>query len=136
MKVEASTIEELIENSPRSAELAEIDALIAEAVPQLPRRLFAKPSITMIGYGDITPTGTPPDEAWPLIAVAPQKQHISVYISTGVGGDTIIARFRDRLGRVSLGKHCVRFTRFDLLDQQGWREFIRASAVAADSLPL
>ena len=51
MKVDAKSIEELITAGPRSDALRHLDTLIVKTVPELQRRLFAGPSITMIGYG-------------------------------------------------------------------------------------
>jgi len=54
MKIQARTIDELIEKSgPHAPALRELDALIVAAAPALERRLFSGPSITMIGYGEL-----------------------------------------------------------------------------------
>jgi hypothetical protein len=53
--------------SQRRADLKAVDAVIREAAPNLVRRLFAGPSITMIGYGEMDWRTEPDSGLWPLI---------------------------------------------------------------------
>lgn len=54
MKIEASTIEEYFTASgDLGDDLREIDRVIVDTAPGLKRQLFAGPSITMIGYGEM-----------------------------------------------------------------------------------
>lgn len=54
MKIEAETIEEFFVNSGEKEEaIREVDKIVTEMAPELERKLFAIPSITLLGYGEI-----------------------------------------------------------------------------------
>lgn len=77
MKVQANSIEELLaESGPYEADMRALDQLIVETAPELKRQLFAGPSITMIGYGEMDWESKSSSGVWPLISVAPQKTGI------------------------------------------------------------
>ena len=81
MKINANTIEELFSASGKQeADLREIDQLIVQTAPELKRQLFSGPSITMLGYGEMTWMNKSSSGVWPLISVAPQKGNISIYM--------------------------------------------------------
>ena len=111
MKINANTIEELFSASGKQeADLREIDQLIVQTAPELKRQLFSGPSITMLGYGEMTWMNKSSSGVWPLISVAPQKGNISIYIAAEKDG-TPLAQIYDkqRLGKVNNGKNCIRF---------------------------
>ncbi len=55
MKVQAHTIEELFTSSgEQEADMRTLDKRIVKTAPDLKRQLFSGPSITMIGYGEMT----------------------------------------------------------------------------------
>jgi len=60
----------------------------------------------------------------PLFAVASQKHHISLYVTE----TDLVAEFKPRLGRVNLGKSCVRFRRMEDLSWEAVEELVRAAA--------
>lgn len=130
MKVDAASIEELIAKSPRPDDMLAIDDFLTGVVPTLQRRLFSGPSITMIGYGEIVWQNTSSSGAWPLIAVAPQKHQISMYVAAERDGVQLVTAFGDRLGRGN-GKSCVRFRRFDALDRQALTDLVTEAVAAA-----
>jgi hypothetical protein len=123
VKVAADSIEELIAKSPRPDEMLAIDAFIRATAPQLPRRLFSGPSITMIGYGEMSwaapsDDGASGDEAWPVIGLTAQKRHIALYVAAERDGVTLAEHYRDRLGKTNNGKGCIRFTRLANVDRE------------------
>lgn len=117
MKLEASTIDEYFEVAgDKGEDLEEIDRIITDTAPELKRQLFSGPSITMIGYGEMTwerPSGS---GVWPLIGVAAQKQYISIYVAAVKDGETLAERYQSRLGKTNNGKNCIRFRRLDDID--------------------
>lgn len=131
VKVAADSIEELIAKSPRPDEMLAIDAFIRATAPQLPRRLFSGPSITMIGYGETVWQNMSASGVWPVIAVAPQQHQISVYVAAERDGVPLVTAFGDRLGRGN-GKTCLRFRRFDALDREALAELVTEAAATAD----
>ena len=111
MKVNANTIEELFTASGnQESDMREIDKLIVETAPKLKRQLFSGPSITMLGYGEMTWESKSASGVWPLIGVAPQKGNISIYVAAERDGVPLAQIYdKQRLGKVNNGKNCIRF---------------------------
>jgi len=61
---------------------------------------------------------------WPVIALANQKNYISIYICAVDKGEYIAEKYKQSLGRVSVGKSCIRFKKIEDLDLQGLRMVI------------
>jgi hypothetical protein len=69
---------------------------------------------------------------WPLIALAAQKRHLSLYVCAVVDGEYLAESRADRLGKVSCGKSCIRFTSLDTVDTEALTALVRdAVAVTA-----
>lgn len=126
MRLEARSIEEYFEIAgERGNDLREVDRVITETAPNLKRHLFAGSSITMVGYGEMSwgrPSGP---EVWPLIGMAAQKHYISLYVAAVKEGETLAARYRDRLGRTANGKNCIRFRRMSDIDSDELANAVR-----------
>jgi hypothetical protein len=132
MKIDAATIDELIDKSgPRADALRKLDALIVAAAPQLQRRLFRGPSITMIGYGELVWQNMSSSGVWPVIAVAPQKHQISMYVAAEREGVPLVQVHAARLGRTNNGKNCVRFQKFEDLDRTAVTGLVHDAVAAA-----
>jgi Domain of unknown function (DU1801) len=117
MKLEASTIEEYFEVAgDRGKDLRTLDRVIRHAAPDLGVRLFAGPSITMIGYGEMSWERPTSSGVWPLIGMAAQKNHISLYVAAVKDGETLADHYTDRLGNTFNGKNCIRFRRVSDID--------------------
>ena len=67
---------------------------------------------------------------WPLIGLTAQKRHLSLYVCAVVDGKYLAESRADRLGKVSCGKSCIRFTSLDQVDVAELRALVR-DAVAA-----
>lgn len=88
--------------------LEAIDRLVHEAAPQLkPAFAYNMPGYGMFKYknykGEIID--------WPVISMASQKNYVSVYVCALMDGEYIAEQYKDRLGKVSVGKSCIRFKR-------------------------
>lgn len=118
MKVEASTPEEFFAAAgEREPELRELDELIRKTAPSLERKLHSGMSITMLGYGMFhykTKSGSEGD--WPAVAIAPQKNYTSLYICAVEDGQYVAEKHKDELGKVSCGKSCIRFKKYEDLN--------------------
>ena len=55
---------------------------------------------------------------WPVVALAAQKRHLSLYVCAVVDGEYIAEARADRLGKVSCGKSCIRFASLDRVDAE------------------
>ena len=119
MKIEANTVEEFfIAAGEREPILRELDALIRKHAPSFARKLHSGMSITMLGYGVFpykTKSGVQGE--WPVIALAPQKNYVSLYVCATSKGKYIAEEFADKLGKVSVGKSCIRFKKLEDLNQ-------------------
>jgi len=71
-------------------------------------------------------SGREGDTAW--IALASQKNYISVYVSGMVGNQSIVESFKSRFPKANLGRGCVRFKRLSDLDAAVFTELIETSA--------
>ena len=53
---------------------------------------------------------------WPVIAMASQKNYISLYICAVDKGEYIAEKYKKELGKVSVGRSCIRFKRIEDLN--------------------
>ncbi len=120
------------EAGPREEELRRVDALIMAAAPGIDRQLVGSMGSRMLGYGlmPYKPKSAKESTTWPLIAVAAQKRHLSLYVCAVVDGAYLPETRADRLGTVSCGKSCIRFSSLDKVDEGELRAVVR-DAVAA-----
>lgn len=108
----AKTPEEYIAMVPeeRREIIQKVHNVITKAVPGLkPRIVYG-----MIGYGTYhykSKSGREGD--WSLVLLANQKNYISVYVCAVDNGKYIAESNKDRLGKVSVGKSCIRFKKLE-----------------------
>ena len=119
---------------PREAELRAADALVTAAAPGIDRQLVPVGSGRMLGYGlmPYRPRSARETTLWPLVALAAQKRHLSLYVCAVVDGEYLPEARAGRLGGVSCGRSCVRFTTLDRVDAGELAALVRdAAAVTA-----
>ena len=99
---------------PREEELRRVDALVMAAAPGIDRRLVGG----MLGYGAMPyrPRSAKETTTVPLISLAARTRQISLHVFAVVDGQYLAESRADRLGRVSCGKSCIRFTSLDRVD--------------------
>jgi hypothetical protein len=116
----------------REEELRRADELVMAAAPGIDRQLVPAGATQMLGYGlmPYRPKSAKTTTTWPLIALAAQKRHLSLYVCAVVDGQYLAEARADRLGTVSCGKSCVRFTSIDSVDPDELAALVR-DAVAA-----
>ena len=119
----------------REQELRRVDALVTAAAPGIDRQLVPVGSSTMLGYGlmPYRPKSAKTTTLWPLIALAAQKRHLSLYVCAVVDGGYLAETRADRLGKVSCGKSCIRFRSLDEVDVDALTGLVR-DAVAATAV--
>lgn len=125
--VGATTVDEYIALLPevRKDAILAIDALIQETVPGL-RRHFA---YNMLGYGTFPYTNYKKELIdWPIIAVASQKNYISIYVCALEDGQYIAERYKSELGKVSVGKSCIRFRKLEDVNLETLRKVLKIAA--------
>ena len=103
---------------PREGDLRQVDALVMAAAPGIDRQLVPAGSGQVLGYGlrPYKPRSARQETRVPLLSLAPQKRHLSLYVFAVVDGKYLAETRADRLGQVSCGKSCIRFTSLDKVD--------------------
>jgi uncharacterized protein DUF1801 len=119
----------------RAEELRRVDALVQAAAPGIDRQLVPVGAGSMIGYGlmPYRPRSASETTTWPLIALAAQKRHLSLYVCAVVDGGYLAETRADRLGRVSCGKSCIRFTSLDQVNADELSALVRDAVAATDA---
>lgn len=121
MNIQATTKDEYFAKSgEREPDLRTIDQVIRRAAPDLEPVLFqGMGGGAALGYGlmDYQTKSMKVPTKWPLIALANQKHHMSLYIcAVDTDGQYFAEKYAERLGKVDCGKSCIRFKKADDLD--------------------
>lgn len=83
---------------------------IQKAVPSL-KPHFA---YNMLGYGSFKYKNYKKEAiSWPVVALANQKSYISLYVCAVEGKEYITEKYKARLGKVSVGRSCIRFKKIE-----------------------
>ena len=88
----------------------------------------------MIGYGFMHyryQSGREGD--WFVVGLANQKQYVSLYLCAAIDGQYLAEANAARLGKVSVGRGCIRFKKLDDLDLNVVGELVRTTADAVTS---
>ena len=99
-----------------------LDKFIQKAAPSLkPNFLYNMP-----GYGSFSSKNAKKEMIdWPTIALASQKNYISLYICAVDNGEYIAEKHKDMLGKVSVGKSCIRFKKLEDLNLKTLEKIIQ-----------
>jgi uncharacterized protein YdhG (YjbR/CyaY superfamily) len=121
----ATNVEEYLANVPedRKDAINFLHQFIQKTVPGL-KVHFA---YNMLGYGKfkyIDYKGQEND--WPIVALANQKNYISVYVCAidKEQGQYLAEEYKDRLGKVSVGKSCIRFNKLEKVNLDTLKEVL------------
>lgn len=83
----------------------------------------------MLGYGSFPYINAKKQQiAWPVIALASQKQYISLYVCALDGKQYLAEKHKKNLGKVSVGKSCIRFKKLEDVDLQALATVLKAAA--------
>jgi hypothetical protein len=108
----ATTVKDYLKAVPpeRKEAVDFFHAFILKTVPKL-KPYFA---YNMLGYGAF-PYRNHKHEIieWPVIALASQKNYVSLYVCSVVDGKYVAETHKKELGKVSVGKSCIRFKKID-----------------------
>lgn len=119
VEIEADSREEYFAAvGDRERELRELDAFIRQHAPDLPP-VLAQTMGAVLGYGEQPYQSKSMKEPidWPVVALAAQKRHISLYLCALEDGQYVAEKHAAELGDVSCGKSCVRFTKSDKINR-------------------
>lgn len=113
---EASTREEYISACPADCQdsIKKLDRLIQEVAPSLTPHFASN----MLGYGSFPYKNYKGEMIeWPTVALSNRKNYISLYVCALDGDEYIAEKYRDSLGKVTVGKSCIRFKVFSDLNE-------------------
>jgi uncharacterized protein YdhG (YjbR/CyaY superfamily) len=120
----------MIEDPKRRGEIQELHDLILKTAPELDPHILSG----MLGYGTYPyKTAAGKTGEWSKLALASQKNYISLYVCCLVDGHYLAEDFVDKLPKANIGKSCIRFNHLADVDLGVIKELIIA-AVAADPL--
>jgi hypothetical protein len=117
---------------PRRTELRVLHAAIRKAAPRLKPHLAY--NATMVGYGPYHykyDSGREGD--CPIVALSSRAQHISLYIAGTRAGKPIAEAAKARLGRVAVGKVCIRFKKLADLNLSEAMDLVREASALLDN---
>lgn len=113
--VKATSIKEYIEMLPddRKEVIIFLDTFIKKTAQSL-KPIFA---YNMLGYGTFKCKNYKKEIIdWPTIALASQKNYISIYACSAVDREYLAEKYKDSLGKVSVGRSCIRFKKLEDLN--------------------
>jgi len=109
----------------RRAAVQSLHEAITKAAPDLEPHVGGG----MLGYGHYHykyASGREGDSA--VVSLASQKNHISLYMCAAEDGEYLAEKNKERLGKVSVGKSCIRFKKLEDLDVKVAMELVQRSA--------
>lgn len=122
--VKAKTIKEYFGQLPedRKEPMKFIHEFILKTTPSLkPNFLYNMPGYGSFKYKDSKKQLLD----WPTIALASQKNYISLYVCAVKDGEYVAEKHKDELGKVSVGKSCIRFKKIEDLNLVALKKVIK-----------
>lgn len=65
---------------------------------------------------------------WPTIALASQKNYMSLYVCSIDDGEYLAEKYADKLGKVNVGRSCIRFKKLSDLNLEELKKVIKLAA--------
>lgn len=122
--VKAKNIQEYWAGLPgeRREILEKLHQIIIESAPTLaPNFIYNMP-----GYGSFKYKNYKGQQLdWPVIAVASQKNYVSVYVCAVDEQGYLAEKYQQELGKVSVGKSCIRFKKLEDLNLETLKRVIK-----------
>lgn len=125
--VKPTTVKEYLAAVPaeRAEMITFLHAFIQKAAPSLKPRF----AYNMLGYGSFPYVNHKKETVeWPIIALANQKQYVSVYVCCAIDGKYVAETHKKELGKVSVGKSCIRFKKIEDVNLEGLKNVIGIAA--------
>jgi uncharacterized protein YdhG (YjbR/CyaY superfamily) len=123
-KSSAKTVKEYIDNVPedRKQTIEFLHTFIQEAAPQL-QPFFA---YNMLGYGSFKYLDYKKQVIdWPTVALANQKNYISLYVCAVENEKYVAETYAPKLGKVNVGRSCIRFKKLEDINLDELKKVIK-----------
>jgi hypothetical protein len=125
--VKPTTIPEYLESIPsdRQEIIKFLHQFIQDSAPSLTPHF----AYNMLGYGTFPYKNYKKELiSWPIIALANQKNYVSIYVCALENGQYLAEKYKNELGHVSVGKSCIRFKRLDQINLPTLKTLIQKAA--------
>lgn len=125
--VKATTVKEYLDMLPteRQEPMLFLHKFIQKVAPKL-KPHFA---YNMLGYGSFPYRNYKHERIeWPVVSLASQKNYISLYVCAMDKDRYIAEKYKTELGKVSVGKSCIRFKKIEDLDLKGLTKILKLAA--------
>lgn len=125
-KTKAKTVKEYLQAVPseQKVTIEFLHAFIQKTAPTL-KPHFA---YNMLGYGSFPYRNYKNEQIeWPVIALANQKNYISLYVCAVENGKYLAEMHKKELGKVSVGKSCIRFKNVSDLNLKTLTKVLKAA---------
>lgn len=108
----AKTVEEYLDQVPR--ERKEIVLFFHEFIKKTVPKFKSYFAYNMLGYGSFAYKNYRHKVIeWPVLALANQKNYISIYVCALDKGEYVAEKYKKELGKVRVGKSCIRITKLE-----------------------
>jgi hypothetical protein len=127
-KNDAKSIDEHLNAVPenRKKEMNFLHDYIKKTVPNL-KPYFAT---NMIGYGSFQYIDYKKRTLnWPIIALANQKNYISIYVCAISDGKYVAEKYEKELGKASVGRSCIRVKNIEDLNIETFAAVLKAGEI-------
>lgn len=126
-KIKATTVASYLATVPddRQDLIRFLHDFIQKAAPSL-RAHFA---YNMLGYGSFPYKNYKNNTvSWPVVGLANQKNYVSIYVCSVVDGTYLAEIYKQQLGKVSVGKSCIRFKKLENVNLPALKKVIQTAA--------
>lgn len=125
--VKAKTIKEYLAALP--PERREPVEFLHEFIQKISPKLKPHFAYNMLGYGSFKYTNYKKEIIdWPTVALASQKNYISVYVCALEDGEYLAEKYQADLGKVSVGRSCIRFKKLADLNLPTLKKVLKLAA--------
>lgn len=122
--VRATTVKEYLDMLP--SERREPIEFLHKFIQKVAPSLKAHFAYNMLGYGSFKYKNYRKETIdWPTVSLASQKNYMSLYVCAVENGEYIAEKHKGELGKVSVGKSCIRFKRIEDLDLKALEKVIK-----------
>ncbi len=123
----AASVKEYLDALPpeRRKPIEFLHAFIQKTAPKLKSHFV----YNMLGYGSFPYVNYKKENIeWPVVALASQKQYMSLYVCAVADGKYLAEAHKKDLGKVSVGKSCIRFKKLEDLNLKTLATVLKAAA--------
>jgi hypothetical protein len=125
--VKAKTVDGYIAGVPE--ERKEIIVFLHGFIQKTSPKLKPHFAYNMLGYGSFPYKNYKKEIIdWPIVALANQKNYVSVYVCALDGKTYLAEKHKKELGKVSVGKSCIRFKKLEDINLPVLKKVIKEAA--------